>query len=200
VDDGAGYRGGGSAPSGDVTRLLVEWSRGDEKALDTLLPLVYSELQEMAHRYLARERRDHTLQPTAVVHEAFLRLIKQRRVDWKSRSHFFAVAAQAMRRILVDHARARAADKRGGGQTLIPLDASFREEDSRAVDLIALDDALRKLEKLDRTKASVVEMRFFSGLTIDETAESLGASPSTVKRDWVLARAFLYRELTRTGA
>ena len=198
--DDAGYHGGGVAPSGDVTRLLVAWSQGDEGALDTLLPLVYSELREMAHRYLGRERRDHTLQPTAVVHEAFLRLIKQRRVDWKSRSHFFAVAAQAMRRILVDHARARAADKRGGGQTLIALDAAPSGETPRAVDLIALDDALGRLEKLDRTKASVVEMRFFGGLTIDETAEALGASPSTVKRDWTLARAFLYRELTRTVA
>lgn len=198
--DDAGYRDGGAPPSGDVTRLLVAWSQGDEGALDTLLPLVYSELREMAQRYLARERRDHTLQPTAVVHEAFLRLVKQRRVDWKNRSHFFAVAAQSMRRILVDHARARAADKRGGGQTLIPLDAAPSGENPRAVDLIALDDALGRLEKLDRTKASVVEMRFFGGLTIDETAEALGASPSTVKRDWTLARAFLYRELTRTEA
>ena len=198
--DDAGYRGGGVAPSGDVTRLLVAWSQGDEGALDTLLPLVYAELREMAHRYLGRERRDHTLQPTAVVHEAFLRLIKQRRVDWKNRSHFFAVAAQSMRRILVDHARARAADKRGGGQTLIALDAAPSGETPRTVDLIALDDALGRLEKLDRAKASVVEMRFFGGLTIDETAEALGASPSTVKRDWTLARAFLYRELTRTGA
>ena len=198
--DDAGYRGGGASPSGDVTRLLVAWSQGDEGALDTLLPLVYAELREMAHRYLGRERRDHTLQPTAVVHEAFLRLIKQRRVDWKNRSHFFAVAAQSMRRILVDHARARAADKRGGGQTLIALDAAPSGETPRTVDLIALDDALGRLEKLDRAKASVVEMRFFGGLTIDETAEALGASPSTVKRDWTLARAFLYRELTRTGA
>jgi RNA polymerase sigma factor (TIGR02999 family) len=198
--DDAGYRGGGVAPSGDVTRLLVAWSQGDEGALDTLLPLVYAELREMAHRYLGRERRDHTLQPTAVVHEAFLRLVKQRRVDWKNRSHFFAVAAQSMRRILVDHARARAADKRGGGQTLIALDAAPNGETPRTVDLIALDDALGRLEKLDRAKASVVEMRFFGGLTIDETAEALGASPSTVKRDWTLARAFLYRELTRTGA
>jgi RNA polymerase sigma factor (TIGR02999 family) len=198
--DDAGYRGGGVAPSGDVTRLLVAWSQGDEGALDTLLPLVYAELREMAHRYLGRERRDHTLQPTAVVHEAFLRLVKQRRVDWKNRSHFFAVAAQSMRRILVDHARARAADKRGGGQTLIALDAAPSGETPRTVDLIALDDALGRLEKLDRAKASVVEMRFFGGLTIDETAEALGASPSTVKRDWTLARAFLYRELTRTGA
>ena len=198
--DDAEYRGGGVAPAGDVTRLLDEWRRGDEGALDALLPLVYSELREMARRYLGRERRDHTLQPTAVVHEAFLRLVKQRRVDWKSRSHFFGVAAQAMRRILVDHARSRAADKRGGGQTLIPLDAAPGEVAPRAVDLIALDDALGRLEKLDRAKASVVEMRFFGGLTIDETAEALGASPSTVKRDWTLARAFLYRELTRTGA
>ncbi len=154
----------------------------------------------MAHKYLARERRDHTLQPTAVVHEAFLRLIEQRRVAWESRSHFFAVAAQAMRRILIDYARARAADKRGGGRTLIPLDAALGAEAPRAVDLIALDDALGRLEKLDRTKASVVEMRFFSGLTIDETAEALGTSPSTVKRDWSMARAWLYRELTRTKA
>ncbi|MFI5180047.1 MAG: sigma-70 family RNA polymerase sigma factor [Thermoanaerobaculia bacterium] len=196
----AEYRGGGVGARGDVTRLLVEWSRGDERALDTLLPLVYSELRKMARRYLSRERPDHTLQPTAVVHEAFLRLVKQRRVDWKNRSHFFSIAARSMRRILVDHARTRGAGKRGGGQALIPLDASSRTADPRTVDLIALDDALNRLERLDRTKASIVEMRYFSGLTIDETAEALGSSPSTVKRDWTLARAFLYRELTRTGA
>ena len=195
-----GNRGGGVALRGDVTRLLFAWSRGDEGALDTLLPLVYSELREMAHRYLSRERSDHTLQPTAVVHEAFLRLVKQRRVDWQNRSHFFGVAAQSMRRILVDHARAHGADKRGGGQTLIPLETSTRGESPRTVDLIDLDRALTRLEKLDRTKATVVEMRFFSGLTIDETAEALGTSPSTVKRDWTLARAWLYRELTRPGA
>ena len=197
--DDAGSRGGGAAPSGDVTRLLVAWSQGDAGALDTLLPLVYSELRNMAHRYLSRERRDHTLQPTAVVHEAFLRLVKQRRVEWKNRSHFFAVAAQSMRRILVDHARARATDKRGGGQTLISLDASTAGAAPRAVDLIALDEALCQLERLDVSKAKVVEMRFFGGLTIDETAEALGASPSTVKREWAFARAFLYRELTRAG-
>ena len=197
--DDAGSRGGGAAPSGDVTRLLVAWSQGDAGALDTLLPLVYSELRNMAHRYLSRERRDHTLQPTAVVHEAFLRLVKQRRVEWKNRSHFFAVAAQSMRRILVDHARARATDKRGGGQTLISLDASTAGAAPRAVDLITLDEALCQLERLDVSKAKVVEMRFFGGLTIDETAEALGASPSTVKREWAFARAFLYRELTRAG-
>lgn len=186
--------------AGDVTRLLGQWRRGDQGALDSLLPLVYAELRSMARKYLARERRDHTLQPTAVVHEVFLRLVDERRVDWKDRAHFFAVAARSMRRILVDHARARATEKRGGGLTLVPIEAANGGTTAKSVDLIDLDDALSLLDKLDKPRANVVEMRFFSGLTIDETAEALGASPSTVKRDWSVARAWLYRELTRKRA
>ena len=196
MDDGAGHRGGGAVPSGDVTRLLVEWSRGDEKALDTLLPLVYSELREMAHRYLARERRDHTLQPTAVVHEAYLKLVDQKRVTWKNRGHFFAVAAQAMRRLLVDHARRHDAAKRGGAMTVVPLEAADPAVSPRETDVLALDRALEKLAALDATQAKIVELRYFGGLTLDETADVLGSSPSTVGRAFRLAKAWLYRELS----
>ena len=178
----------------DVTRLLADWSTGDSAALEKLLPLVYNELRRQARGYLGRERRDHTLQPTALVHEAFMRLVGQREVRWQNRAHFFGVAAQLMRRILVDHARAKAAAKRGGGEAPVAIPAPEPAEQP-GVDIIALDRALTRLGELDATQARVVELRYFAGLTIEETAEVLHLSPATVKREWILARAWLYAAL-----
>jgi RNA polymerase sigma factor (TIGR02999 family) len=191
-------KGGAGAPQppGEVTRLLAEWSHGDRDALERLIPLVYGELRALAARYLSRERQAHTLQPTALVHEAYLKLVDQRGASFRNRAHFFAVAAQAMRRILVDHARTRGREKRGGGQPALAIEDSLLFTQPFNVDLIALENALGKLGTLDGEQAKVVELRFFGGLTVDETAEVLGASPSTVKRDWQSARAFLYRELS----
>ena len=183
-------------PPGDVTRLLAAWSHGDAKALEDLIPLVYDELHRLAERHLARERSGHTLQPTAVVHEAYLKLVEQKRVSWKNRGHFFAVAAQAMRRLLVDHARRHQAAKRGGAVTLVALEAADAAVGPREADVIALDRALEKLAALDATQAKVVELRYFGGLTLDETADVLGSSPSTVGRAFRLAKAWLYRELS----
>ena len=183
------------APAGEVTRLLRAWRQGDQDALERLIPLVYQELHRMAERYLRRERQGHTLQPTAVVNEAYLRLIGRRRVDWQDRAHFFAVAAQSMRRILVEHARHRDAKKRGGQGTRYLLDTVVITE-PRAVDLIAMDNALVKLAALDLEQGRVVELRFFGGLTEGETAEVLGVSAPTVHRKWLLAKAFLHRELS----
>ncbi|MEP7380822.1 MAG: sigma-70 family RNA polymerase sigma factor [Gemmatimonadota bacterium] len=178
----------------DVTRLLVDLQRGADGAADELVPLVYGELHKLAVHYMRAERDDHTLQPTALVHEAYMRLVDQRNASWQNRSHFFGIAAQAMRRILVDHARRKRAGKREGGDR-VTLDESVAEAPQRSVDLIALDDALNKLAALDPRQARVVELRFFGGLDIDQTAESLGISPATVKRDWTFARAFLQREM-----
>lgn len=178
----------------DVTRLLVDLQRGADGAADRLVPLVYDELHKLAVHYMRAERGDHTLQPTALVHEAYLRLVDQRNASWQNRSHFFGIAAQAMRRILVDHARRKRAGKREGGDR-VTLDESVAEAPQRSVDLIALDDALNKLASLDPRQARVVELRFFGGLDIEQTAESLGISPATVKRDWTFARAFLQREM-----
>ncbi|HWJ56499.1 MAG TPA: ECF-type sigma factor [Vicinamibacterales bacterium] len=178
--------------------MLLRWQGGDAAALEELVPLVYAELRRMADRQLRRERSDHTLQPTAVVHEAFLRLVDQRRVSWQNRAHFFAVAARLMRRVLVDHARAHQAEKRGGLARRIPLeDWNAGQQPPRVdlVDLVDLDAALDRLSALDPDQARVVELRFFGGLTVEETAEVVGASSATVKRDWHSARAFLYREL-----
>ena len=183
-------------PPGEVTRLLVAWSAGDAKALEELIPLVYGELRRLAERHLARERAGHTLQPTAVVHEAYLKLVDQKRVSWKNRGHFFAVAAQAMRRLLVDHARRHDAEKRGGAITLVPLEAADASVAPREADVLALDLALVKLAALDATQAKVVELRYFGGLTLDETADVLGSSASTVGRAFRLAKAWLYRELS----
>lgn len=183
-------------PAGDVTRLLAAWSQGDAKALEELIPLVYGELHRLAERHLARERSGHTLQPTAVVHEAYLKLVDQKRVSWKNRGHFFAVAAQAMRRLLVDHARRHDAVKRGGAVTLVPLEAGDPSVAPKEADVLALDRALEKLAALDATQAKVVELRYFGGLTLDETADVLGSSPSTVGRAFRLAKAWLYRELS----
>ncbi len=183
------------APPGEVTRLLLAWRQGDRDALDRLIPLVYGELHRMAERYLRRERRGHTLQPSAIVNEAYLRLLGRQGADWKNRAHFFAVAAQSMRRILVEHARHRDAKKRGGQGTRYLLDTVVFTE-PRAVDLIAVDDALAKLSALDSEQGRVVELRFFGGLTEEETAEALEISLSTVHRKWLLAKAFLHRELS----
>ena len=180
-----------------VNDLLVAWSKGDEGALTTLLPLVYDELRQLARRQLRGERDGHTLQPTALVHEAYARLVDQASVQWQGRTHFFAVAAQTMRRILVDHARKRHAAKRGGQPIQITLDATLAVADRRDVDVIALDDALNALAILDTTQAKLVELRYFSGLGIEETAKVLGISPATVKREWSTARAWLYREMTK---
>jgi RNA polymerase sigma factor (TIGR02999 family) len=186
------------APQHDVTRLLVEWRHGDQAALAHLLPLVYDELRRLAQRYLQSERPDHTLQATALVHEAYLRLVDQRQAQWHNRAHFFGIAAQMMRRILVDHARQQHAAKRGGAEPKLSLDEAVHVSAERAVDVVALDEALTALAALDPQQSQIVELRFFGGLTIEETAEVLGVSPATVKRDWSMAQAWLYREL-RTG-
>lgn len=183
-----------------VTRLLRDWSNGDQSALEQLTPLVYSELRRLAGRYLRKERPDHTLQSTALVHEAFIRLVDQRDVRWQNRAHFFGVAAQMIRRILVDHARGRHASKRGSGAPKLSLDEALATPERRDLDLIALDDALNSLAKIDPQQARIVELRFFTGLTVEETAEVLGISPATVKRDWVTAKAWLYRDISRAVA
>ena len=182
----------------EVTALLQLWSDGRKEALDRLLPQIYAELQRLASSYLRRERPDHTLQATALVHEAFIKLVDQRAVRWQNRAHFFGIAAQAMRRILVDHARARDAGKRGDGARRISLDDALVLTDMPNVDVLALDEVLSRLAVLDPQQSRVVELRFFGGLTIDETAEVLHISPATVGREWTLARAWLYAELQRS--
>ena len=187
-------------PEGGITRLLAAWSRGEREALDALLPLVHAELHHIAERYFRRESASHTLQPTALVNEAYLRLIDQRRVSWQNRAHFFGVAASLMRRILVDHARKRQAGKRGGGQPAITLQPALGGEDTAAdVEILDLDAALDRLTAFDPRQARVTELRFFCGLDVDETAAVLGISTATVKREWRLARAWLQRELRRDG-
>ena len=182
--------------TGAVSRLLKAWGRGDLQARDDLVPVVYRELQRRAGAYLRRERSDHTLQPTALVHEAFMRLMGQDRVAWQNRAHFFAMAAQMMRRILVDHARAHGAAKRGDGQAPLALDEALVAAPSSNVDVLALDEGLTRLAALDPQQARVVELRFFGGLTMEETAVALRISPATVGRDWALAKAWLYAELS----
>lgn len=182
------------APRNAVTRLLIEWNHGDEEALERLMPLVYDELRRVASRQLRHERPGHTLQPTALVHEAYLKLVDQRRVRWQNRAHFFGVASRVIRRIIVDHARRRHAAKRGGGmQTVWPAVAPTGAEHN--VDVLALDAALGRLSCLDPQQARVVELRFFGGLSVEETAEVLGISTGTVKRYWRTAKAWLYREV-----
>lgn len=183
------------APQQHVTEMLIAWAGGDSKALEALLPVVYDELRRMAARHLRNERSDHTLQPTALVHEAYLRLTDQTRMQWQNRTQFFAVAAQMMRRILVDHARTHLAKKRGAGGIKLCLDETPGLRVERAGDLIALDEALSRLGQLDLRQSQVVELRFFGGLSIDETAEALSLSPATVKREWTLAKAWLRREM-----
>jgi len=179
----------------DVTALLGDWSRGDRTALNQLLPLVYAELHRVAARQLRKERADHTLQPTALVHEVFIRLVDQRRVDWQNRAHFFGVAANVMRRILVDHARRHGARKRGEGVRPVPLDEAQDVVASSEMPILALEHALGRLETVDTELARIVELRAFGGLTIEEAAHVLGVSASTAKRDWRTAKAWLNREL-----
>jgi RNA polymerase sigma factor (TIGR02999 family) len=183
--------------SKEVTVFLKAWSGGDRAAADRLMQLVYGEMRRLAASYLRHQRSDHTLQPTALVHEAYLKLIDVSQVDWQDRAHFFAVAAQTMRHILVDHARAIAADKRGGGAQKIALeDVVSLSSERQDVDLLALDEALQKLAEQDATQSRIVELRFFGGLTVEETAEVLRISPATVKREWATARAWLFRRIT----
>jgi RNA polymerase sigma factor (TIGR02999 family) len=184
--------------SKDVTTLLLEWGNGNQAALNELTPLVYVELRQLAARQLRRERPDHTLQSTALVHEAYLQLIDQRRVRFQDRDHFFAIAAQIIRRILVSYARKRNSSKRGGGQTLLALDEAVALPGPRDMDLVAVDDALEGLSRIDPQQGRIVELRFFGGLTIESTADILGISTSTVNRDWTLAKAWLHRELSRS--
>ena len=182
-------------PREDVTEVLEQLRGGDQRAADKLLPLVYDEFRALARHYLTQERANHTLQPTALVHEAYMKLVDQTRVDWQGRNHFFAVAAQAMRRILVDHARSRQRDKRGGGRARVALDEAIALSPQKDEDVLALDEALEKLAQLDPRQAKVVELRFFGGLSVEETAEVLGISTQSVLRDWKLARAWLMREI-----
>jgi RNA polymerase sigma factor (TIGR02999 family) len=179
----------------EVTELLQQWSNGRTEALDRLLPLIHAELRQLAASYMRRERPDHTLQATALVNEAFLKLVDQRAVRWQNRAHFFGIAAQAMRRILVDHARAHASHKRGSGQRPVPLEEAAEAGQMTSTDLLALDEALTRLASLDPRQSRIVELRFFGGLTMDETAEALQISPATVGREWTVARAWLYSEL-----
>jgi RNA polymerase sigma factor (TIGR02999 family) len=182
----------------EVTILLKAMTSGDENAPEKLLPIIYNDLRRLAGAYLSNERKDHTLQPTALVHEAYIRLVDWENVSWQNRAHFFAVAAQVMRRILVDHARGKKAEKRGGFGQLLSLDEAVGFQEKKDVDLVALDDALNELEKSDPRQAKIVELRFFGGLTIEETAEALRISPATVKNEWAFAKAWLRVELTKS--
>ena len=183
----------------EVSQLLRAWSDGDQTALDKLMPLVYEELRRMAKRHMDRQNPGHTLQTTALIHEAYLRLIDQKETRWQNRAHFFAVAATAMRHILVDYARTRQAAKRGGEAVVVSLDEAAAASDERAAELVALDDALEGLAAFDRRKCRVVELRYFGGLSVEETAEVLKVSRETVARDWRLARTWLLRELSKTN-
>ena len=185
------------ADSAQVTGLLLKWGEGDEAALNRLIPLVQRELHQIARRFMARERPGHSLQATALVNEAFLKLIDVKHVNWQNRAHFLAVSARLMRRILVDHARARGYQKRGGGAAKVTFDEALLVGDVRGPNLVALDDALTALEQLDVRKSRVIELRFFGGLSVEETASVLRVSPDTVMRDWRLAKAWLLRELKK---
>jgi len=193
----AGAQGRGSQPSGsaDATQLLRAWREGDKSALDKLMPIVYQDLRRIARRHLLAERADHTLQPTALVNEAYMRLVDYRRMQWQDRAHFLAVSAQLIRRILVEHARRRN-QKRGGRVRHVPLKQIPEPGSSVPKDVLALDEALNELARMDPRKAQVVELRYFGGLSVEETAEALGISAVTVMRDWTGARAWLHRELS----
>jgi RNA polymerase sigma-70 factor, ECF subfamily len=182
-------------PTNEITAQLLAWNQGDAAALERLIPVVYQELRRMAERYLRQENSGHTLQPTALVHEAYLRLIDQTQVEWQNRAHFFGIAAQMMRRILVDHAKAKQRDKRGAGALKLSLDETLNYGQERAGELVALDDALQHLAALDERKSRVIELRYFGGLSVEETAQVLNVSRQTVIRDWNMARAWLYQEL-----
>lgn len=179
----------------DVTALLAELTKGNSDAGAKLIPLVYDQLRRIADGYMRRERTGHTLQTTALVHEAYLKLLGQHSVDWQNRAHFFGIAAQVMRRVLVDHARGHARDKRGGGLEPVPLDEALVFSPERSKEFLELDSALERLAAMDARQAQIVEMRYFGGLTVEETAEVLGVSPKTVKRDWAVAKAWLHGEL-----
>jgi RNA polymerase sigma factor (TIGR02999 family) len=181
----------------ELTQLLIDWSNGSQDAVEQLFPLVYEELRRLAHRYMRRERPGHTLQTTAVIHEAYFRLIDQKHVQWQNRAHFFAIAAQMMRRILITHAQSRAYAKRGGGALKVSLDEAAVLSQARAGELIALDEALKGLAVIDVRRSQVVELRFFGGLNNEEIAEVLKISPNTVTRDWNVAKAWLYREMNK---
>jgi len=187
-----------SASPSEITRMLQEWSDGKDEMLDQLMPLVYAELRRQAAGYLRRERRDHTLQTTGLINEAYLKLIDQRNVKWESRTHFFAIASQAMRRILVDYARARKTEKRGGDDIRLSIATAEKiAGDQKSVDLIALDEALTRLARIDEAQSRVVELRYFSGLSLEDTAKILNVSRATAAREWSMARAWLHRELTK---
>jgi RNA polymerase sigma factor (TIGR02999 family) len=183
------------APPNEITQLLLRWSCGDQSALDLLMPVVYDELRKLAHGYLRRERQNHTLQPTALINEAYLRLIKQDFPEWQSRRHFYGVAAQLMRQILVEYARARAADKRGGAGQKLSLDEALTFSDEKSADLVALDDALVALAKFDERKVRIIELRYFGGLSLEETSAALDLSIATIGHEMRLARAWLRREM-----
>lgn len=184
----------------EVTELLLSWNQGDRDALDRLIPLVEAELRRLARRFMRRERGDHTLQTSALINEAYLKLVDQQSVQWQDRAHFFAVSAQIMRHILIDHARKHQYAKRGGGAEKIPLDEVAELSDQRAAELIAMDDALRDLATADPRKSQIVELRFFGGLSIEETAEALDISPATVTREWRMARAWLHHAMSSNEA
>ncbi|MDQ5845930.1 MAG: sigma-70 family RNA polymerase sigma factor [Acidobacteriota bacterium] len=180
----------------NVTQLLIGWGKGDKQALDQLVPIVYDELRRQAARYLRHERVGHTLQTTALIHEAYLRLIDQKNVEWQNRAQFFGIAAQLMRRILVDHARTRKRAKRGGSDIRVSLGDADAFVKAQELDVVALNEALERLEQIDEQQSKIVELRFFSGLTVEETASVLNISPATVKRDWSMAKAWLHREIS----
>jgi RNA polymerase sigma factor (TIGR02999 family) len=183
----------------DVTALLLEWSGGNRAALDELMPLIYAEVRQLASRALSRERPNHTLQSTALAHELYLKLIDQKRARWRDREHFFAMASQIIRRILLDYARRLHAQRRGGLDTRITLDEALAPQQDRDPNLVELDNALEALSQIDSQQARIIELRFFGGLSIEATGRILGVSPSTVNREWNLARAWLYRELSRSA-
>jgi RNA polymerase sigma factor (TIGR02999 family) len=185
-----------TAPTPQVTQLLVDWRNGNQAAFDQLVPIVYGELRRIAKRQMNRERAGHTLQTTALVNEAYLRLINQQNVDWQNRAHFFAIAAQVMRHLLVDHARSRQYAKRGGGAIQVSLDDGAAVTDGQSADILALHEALDRLAKVDERKARIVELRYFGGLSAEETGEVLGVSEITVKREWLKAKAWLFRLLS----
>jgi len=182
----------------NVTEMLRDWRNGDQEALEQLIPVVYDELHRQAARYLRREHPGHTLQTTALIHEAYLRLIKQQNIEWQNRAHFYAIAARLMRQILVDHARRRQATKRGGSDIKVPLEEAIVLSSGRNVDLVALDEALTRLAAIDPQQSRIVELRYFSGLSVEETAEVLGVSSRTVKRDWNVAKAWLRQQISES--
>jgi RNA polymerase sigma-70 factor, ECF subfamily len=186
-----------TTPPQGVTQLLVDWRNGDEAAFAQLLPVVYDELHRIARRYMSRETASHTLQTTALINEAYLRLINQQNVDWQNRAHFFAVSARVMRGLLVDHARARAYEKRGGGAVQVSLNEELASTPELSLDVLGLDEALEQLAVVDARKSRIVELRFFGGLSVEETAEVLGVSAITIKREWLKAKAWLFREINR---